>query len=151
MKTGFLTDDELEQLLSRTFSFPSGLDVPPGFSCGVWQRIDAWEARHARKESSRSILGKLLSHPMRNGEPVAVLAGTLLFSAVFIALFMFGAYLTATQSPLFMKAVQLILGPNIDELRSAIVLAGFVSVGALIVSSLALSERLFGLPMRTAT
>jgi hypothetical protein len=151
MKTQYLTDDELGQLLSRTFSLPHDLDVPPGFLCGVWQRIDAWELQRARKETSRSILGKLLSHPMRNGEPVAVLVGTLLFSVVFIVLFMFGAYLTATQSPLLMKAVQVILGPNLGELRSAIVLAGLVSVGALVVSSLALSERLFGAPARTAT
>jgi len=145
MNTRQMTDDELEQLVSRTLFCPSDLAPPPGFECGVWARIDAWEDSKAREKASRSILSRVMGAQMRNGEPVVVLAGALLFGALFIGLFLAGAYILVTHSSSVLRVVQHFIGPNLGELRSLAILGTLVSVGGLLLGSLALSERLFGL------
>jgi hypothetical protein len=145
MNTRHLTDEELERVLSSTLSCPPDLVPPPGFACGVWERIDAWEAEQERKRASRSILARLMGTRMRNGEPVAVLAAALLFGALFVGLFLIGMYVLAAHSLVIMRVVQVVVGPNLDELRSLLILCTLTAVGGLLLGSLALSERLFGL------
>lgn len=140
-----LTDEELEQLVSKTLCCPSDIVPPAGFECCVWGRIDAWEAEQERKRASRSILARLMGAQMRNGEPVVVLAGALLFGALFIGLFLAGAYMFAAHSSNVLRVVQLFIGPNLGELKSLAILFACVSLGGLLLGSLALSERLFGL------
>ena len=140
-----MTDDEVEQLLSRTLCCPPDLVPPPGFECGIWERIDAWEESKAKEKASRSILARIMGVQMRNGEPVVVLVGALLFGALFIGLFLAGAYVLATHSSMVLRVVQHFIGPNLGELRSLAILGALVSVGGLLLGSLALSERLFGL------
>jgi hypothetical protein len=145
MNTRHLTDEELERILSSTLSCPPDLVPPPGFACSVWEHIDAWEAEQERKRASRSILARLMGTRMRNGEPVAVLAATLLFGALFVGLFLTGTYVLAAHSSVIMRVVQVVVGPNLDELRSLLILCTLTAVGGLLLGSLALSERLFGL------
>jgi len=140
-----MTDDELEQLVARTLRCPPDLVPPPGFECGVWERIDAWEENKAKEKASRSILARILGVQMRNGEPVVVLVGALLFGALFVGLFLAGAYVFAAHSSMVLRVVQHFIGPNLGELRSLAILGALVSVGGLLLGSLALSERLFGL------
>jgi len=140
-----MTDDELEQLVARTLRCPPDLVPPPGFECGVWERIDAWEESKAKERASRSILACILGVQMRNGEPVVVLVGALLFGALFVGLFLAGAYVFAAHSSMVLRVVQHFIGPNLGELRSLAILGALVSVGGLLLGSLALSERLFGL------
>jgi hypothetical protein len=82
---------------------------------------------------------------MRNGEPVAVLAAALLFGALFVGVFLTGMYILAAHSSIIMRVVQAVVGPNLDELRSLLILCTMTAVGGLLLGSLALSERLFGL------
>ncbi len=145
MSTAYLTDDELERLLSRSLSCPPDVVPPPGFACGVWERVDAWEREEELKRSSRSVLSRILGMRMRNGEPVAVLVGALLFATLFVGLFLAGAYMLAAHSSDVLRVVQLFLGPNLDRLKSLAILYVLVSMGGLLLGSLALSERLFGL------
>lgn len=145
MNTRHLTDEELERILSRTLSCPPDLVPPQGFACGVWERIDAWEGEQERKRASRSIFARLMGTRMRNGEPVAVLAAAVLFGALFVGLFLTGAYILATHSSTIMRVAQVVVGPNLDELRSLLILCTLTVVGGLLLGSLALSERLFGL------
>lgn len=145
MNTRQMTDEELEQLVSRTLCCPPDLAPPPGFECGVWERIDAWEDSKAKEKASRSILGRIMGAQMRNGEPVVVLAGALLFGALFVGLFLAGAYILAAHSSSVLRVVQYFIGPNLGELKSLVTLCALVSVGGLLLGSLALSERLFGL------
>lgn len=145
MNIRHLTDEELERILSSTLSCPPDLVPPSGFACGVWERIDAWEAEQERKRASRSILARLMGIRMRNGEPVAVLAAALLFGALFVGLFLTGTYVLAAHSSVIMRVVQVVVGPNLDELRSLLILCTLTVVGGLLLGSLALSERLFGL------
>jgi hypothetical protein len=145
MNTRHLTDEELERMISRTLSCPPDLVPPPGFACGVWNRIDTWEAEQERKRASRSILARLMETHIRNGEPVVVLAAALLFGALFVGLFLTGIYMLAAHSSVILRVVQFVVGPNLDELRSLLILCTLTSVGGLVLGSLALSERLFGL------
>ncbi|MBA4364602.1 MAG: hypothetical protein C0398_01170 [Coprothermobacter sp.] len=145
MNTRHLTDEELERILSSTLSCSPDVVPPSGFACGVWERIDAWEAEQERKRASRSILARLMGTRMRNGEPVAVLAAALLFGALFVGLFLTGTYVLAAHSSVIMRVVQVVVGPNLDELRSLLILCTLTVVGGLLLGSLALSERLFGL------
>ena len=140
-----LTDQELERILASTLSCPPDLVPPPGFACGVWKRIDAWEAEQERKRASRSILARLMEARMKNGEPLAVLAAALPFSALFVGVFLTGIYLLAAHSSIILRVVQSVVGPNLDELRSLLILCTMTAVGGLLLGSLALSERLFGL------
>jgi hypothetical protein len=140
-----LTDQELERILSSALSCPPDLVPPPGFACGVWKRIDAWEGEQERKRASRSIFARLMGAHMRNGEPVAVLAAALLFGALFVGVFLTGMYILAAHSSIIMRVVQAVVGPNLDELRSLLILCTMTAVGGLLLGSLALSERLFGL------
>lgn len=140
-----LTDEELDQLVSETLCCPSDIVPPPGFECCVWQRIDAWEESKAKEKASRSILARFMSSQMRNGEPVVVLAGALLFGALFVGLFLAGAYVFAAHSSSVLRVLQYFIGPNLGELKSIGILCALVSVGGLVLGSLALSERLFGL------
>lgn len=144
MNTRHLTDEELERMIASTITCPPDLVPPPEFSCGVWNRIDAWEAEQERKEASRSVLARLLGTRMSNGEPVAVLAAALLFGALFIGLFLTGTYMLAAHSSVIMRVMQVLVGPNLDELRSLLILCTLTAVGGLLLGSLALSERLFG-------
>lgn len=144
MNTRHLTDEELERMIASTITCPPDLVPPPEFSCGVWNRIDAWEAEQERKEASRSVLARLLGIRMSNGEPVAVLAAALLFGALFIGLFLTGTYMLAAHSSVIMRVMQVLVGPNLDELRSLVILCTLTAVGGLLLGSLALSERLFG-------
>lgn len=145
MNTRQLTDEELEQLVSKTLCCPSDLVPPPGFECCVWERIDTWEVEQERKRASRSILARFMGMHMKNGEPVVVLAGALLFGALFVGLFLTGAYILATHSSVVLRLVQTVVGPNLDELRSLLALCTLTAIGGLLLGSLALSERLFGL------
>jgi len=145
MNTRHLTDEELERILSKALSCPPDLVPPPEFACSVWERIDAWEGEQERKRASRSILARLMGTRMRNGEPVAVLAAALLFGALFVGLFLTGTYILATHSSTIMRVAQVVVGPNLDELRSLLILCTLTAVGGLLLGSLALSERLFGL------
>ncbi len=144
MNNRYLTDEELEHILSSTFSCPPDLVPPPGFACGVWERIDAWEAEQERKRESPSILARLMGTRMKNGEPLVVLAAALLFAALFVGLFLTGTYILAAHSSVIMKVVQVVVGPNLDELRSLLILCTLTAVGGMLLGSLALSERLFG-------
>jgi hypothetical protein len=81
---------------------------------------------------------------MRNGEPVAVLATALLFGALFLGFFLTGAYVLAVHSSVVLRVVQFLVGPNLEELRSLLILCTLTAVGGLLLGSLALSERLFG-------
>lgn len=144
MNTQYLTDEELERMIVSTLSCPPELLPPLGFACGVWDSIDAWEAEQERKRRSRSILVRLMETHMRNGEPVVVLAATLLFGALFVGLFLAGTYMLAAHSSVVLRVVQLLVGPNVDELRSLLILCTVTAVGGLLLGSLALSERLFG-------
>jgi len=144
MNTRYPTDEELERMIANTLSCPPDLVPPPGFACGVWDRIDAWEAEQERKRASRSILARLMETRMRNGEPVIVLAAALLFGALFVGLFLAGTYMLAAHSSAVLRVVQVVVGPNLDELRSLLVLCTLTAVGGLLLGSLALSERLFG-------
>jgi hypothetical protein len=144
MNTRHLTDEELERMIASTITCPPDLVPPPEFSCGVWNRIDAWEAEQERKEASRSVLARLMGTRMSNGEPVAVLAAALLFGALFIGLFLTGTYMLAAHSSVIMRVMQVLVGPNLDELRSLLILCTLTAVGGLLLGSLALSERLFG-------
>lgn len=144
MSTRHLTDQELERMISSTLSCPPDLVPPPGFGCGVWNRIDAWEGEQERKRASRSILARLMGTRMRNGEPVVVLAAALLFGALFVGLFLTGTYMLAVHSSVVLWVVQAVVGPNLDELRSLLILCTLTTVGGLLLGSLALSERLFG-------
>ncbi len=145
MNTRHLTDEELERLIANALSCPPDLVPPPGFACGVWNRIDAWEAEQERKRASRSILARLMGTRMRNGEPVVVLAAALVFGALFVGLFLAGAYMLAAHSSVVLRVVQFVIGPNLDDLRSFLILCTLTVVGGLLLGSLALSERLFGL------
>ncbi|HWQ21480.1 MAG TPA: hypothetical protein VN478_01985 [Clostridia bacterium] len=144
MKTQHLTDEELELILSSTLSCPPELVPPPGLACGVWERIDRWEEEQERRRVSRSILARLMGTRMRNGEPVVVLAGALLFAVLFVGMFLTGTYMIAAHSSVVMRVIQLVVGPNLEDLRSLAVLCTLTSVGGLLLGSLALSERLFG-------
>ena len=144
MSTKRVTDEELERIISSTLSCPPEYIPPPGFACGVWERIDAWEAEQERKKASRSILARLMGARMRNGEPFVVLAATLLFGALFVGIFLTGTYLIAAHSSIVLRVVQLAVGPNLDDLRSLMILCTLTAVGGLLLGSLALSERLFG-------
>src|SRR5450830_1301885 len=144
MNTRYPTDEELERMIANTLSCPPDLVPPPGFVCGVWNRIDAWEAEQERKRASRSILVRLMETRMRNGEPVVVLATSLLFGTLFVGLFLTGAYMLAVHSSVVLRVVQFLVGPNLDELRSLLILSTLMAVGGLLLGSLALSERLFG-------
>jgi hypothetical protein len=145
MSTRHLTDEELERMIASTLSCPPGLVPPRGFARGVWNRIDAWEAEQEQKRASRSILARLMETRMRNGEPVVVLGAALLFGALFVGLFLTGAYMLAAHSSVVLRVVQFVVGPNLDELRSLLILCTLTAVGGLLLGSLALSERLFGL------
>lgn len=145
MNTRHLTDEELERMIASTLSCPPDLVPPPGFACGVWDRIDAWEEEQERKRASRSILACVMETHMRNGEPVVVLAAALLFGALFVGLFLAGTYMLAAHSSVVLRVVQFIVGPNLDELRSLLILCTLTAVGGLLLGSLALSEHLFGL------
>jgi hypothetical protein len=144
MNTRHLTDEEVERMIVSTLSCPPGLIPPPGFACGVWNRVDMWEAEQGRKKASRSILARLMETRMRNGEPVAVLTAALLFGALFVGLFLTGAYMLAAHSSVVLRVVQFLVGPNLDDLRSLLILSTLMAVGGLLLGSLALSERLFG-------
>lgn len=145
MNKRHLTDQELERILSSALSCPPDLVPPPGFACGVWERIDAWEREQERKRASRSIFARLMGAHLRNGEPVAVLAAALLFGALFVGVFLTGTYILAAHSSIIMRVAQAVVGPNLDELRSLLILCTMTAVGGLLLGSLALSERLFGL------
>jgi hypothetical protein len=54
-------------------------------------------------------------------------------------------YILAAHSSIIMRVVQAVVGPNLDELRSLLILCTMTAVGGLLLGSLALSERLFGL------
>lgn len=144
MNTRHLTEEEVERMIFSALSCPPDLIPPPEFACGVWERIDAWEEEQERKRVSRSILARFMETRMRNGEPVIVLAAALLFGALFVGLFLTGSYLLAAHSSVFLRVVQVVVGPNLDELRSLLVLCTFTAMGGLLLGSLALSERLFG-------
>ena len=144
MSTRHLTEEELEPILSSTLLCPPELVPPPGFACGVWERIDAWEAEQERARASRSILARLMGTRMKNGEPLVVLAAALLFGALFVGLFLTGMYLIAAHSSIVMRVVQLVVGPDLGDLRSLMILFMLTAVGGLLLGSLALSERLFG-------
>ncbi|MHB8106663.1 MAG: hypothetical protein ACYDH4_04445 [Candidatus Cryosericum sp.] len=144
MSAQHLTEEELEPILSSTLSCPPEVVAPAGFSCGVWERIDAWEAEQEKAMGSRSILARLMGTRMRNGEPVVVLAAALLFGALFVGLFLTGMYLVAAQSSIFMRVVQIVLGPDLGDLRSLMILFTLTALGGLLLVSLALSEHLFG-------
>ena len=94
--------------------------------------------------ASRSILARLMGTRMRNGEPVAVLAAALLFGTLFVGLFLTGTYMLAAYSSVVLRVVQLLVGPNLGQLRSLLILCTLTAVGGLLLGSLALSERLFG-------
>ncbi len=145
MNTRQMTDEDLERLISRTLCCPPDLVPPPGFECGVWKRIDAWEDGKIEEKASQSILASIMGAQMRNGEPVVVLAGALLFGVLFIGLFLAGAYLLALHSSAVLRVLQFVIGPNLGELKSLAILSAVVSVGGLLLGGLALSERLFGL------
>jgi len=70
--------------------------------------------------------------------------GAALFAAFFVGLFLAGGYVLAVNSATILRCVQFLVGPDLDQLRSLLVLGGIVAVGTLILGSLALSERLFG-------
>jgi hypothetical protein len=144
MSTRYLTDEEVERMIASTLSCPPDLVPPPGFACGVWNRVDVWEAEQERKKASRSILARLMGTRMRNGEPVAVLAAALLFGILFVGLFLTGTYMLAVYSSVVLRVVQLLVGPNLGQLRSLLILCMLTAVGGLLLGSLALSERLFG-------
>jgi len=144
VSTRHLTDEEVERMIASTLSCPPDLVPPPGLACGVWNCIDVWEAEQERKKASRSILVRLMKTHLRNGEPVAVLAAALLFGALFVGLFLTGAYMLAAHSSLVLRVVEFLVGPNLDELRSLLILCTLTAVGGLLLGSLALSERLFG-------
>src|SRR5450756_2826883 len=92
MSTRHLTDEEMERMIASTLSCPPDLVPSPEFACGVWNRIDVWEAAQEREKASRSILARLMETRMRNGEPVVVLVAALLFGALFVGIFLTGAY-----------------------------------------------------------
>src|SRR5664280_1184574 len=144
MSTRYLTDEEVERMIGSTLSCPRDLVPPPGFACGVWERIDAWEAEQERARASRSILARLMGTRMKNGEPLVVLAAALLFGSLFVGLFLTGMYVIAAHSSIVMRVVQLVVGPNLGDLRSLMILFMLTAVGGLLLGSLALSERLFG-------
>ena len=140
-----LTDEEVERMIASTLSCPPALVPPPGFASGVWNRVDAWETEQELKKASRSILAQLMETRMRNGEPVAVLAAALLFGALFVGIFLTGFYMLAAHSSVVLRVVQFLVGPNLDQLRSLLILCTLTAVGGLLLGSLALSEHLFGL------
>jgi len=144
MSTRHLTDEEMERMIASTLSCPPDLVPSPGFACGVWNRIDVWEAAQEREKASRSILARLMETRMRNGEPVVVLVAALLFGALFVGIFLTGAYMLVVHSSVVLRVVQFLVGPNLDELRSLLILCTLTAVGGLLLGSLALSERLFG-------
>jgi hypothetical protein len=150
MSTLHLTDEELERLLSKSLSCPPDIAPPTRLVCGVWERIDAWEENEERAKSSQSVLARIMGTRMRNGEPVVVLAGALLFGALFVGLFLAGAYLFAAHSSTVLRVLQYFIGPNLGELKSLVILCALVSVGGMLLGSLALSERLFGLSAGSA-
>jgi hypothetical protein len=150
MSTLHMTDEELERLLSKSLSCPPDIAPPPGFACGVWERIDAWEETREKEKASRSIMARIMGTRMTNGEPVAVLVGALLFGALFVGLFLAGGYLFAAHSSIVLRVLQFFIGPNLGELKSLAILGALVSVGGMLLGSLALSERLFGLGAASA-
>jgi hypothetical protein len=81
---------------------------------------------------------------MKNGEPLVVLAAALAFSALFVGVFLTGVYMLAVYSPVVLRVVQSVVGPNLGELRSWLILCTLTTIGGLLLGSLALSERLFG-------
>jgi uncharacterized MAPEG superfamily protein len=81
---------------------------------------------------------------MSNGEPVLVLVAALFFGVLSVGLFLTVAYLLAAHSFVFLRVVQLFIGPNVAQLRSLVLFLGLMGAGMLLLSSLALSERLFG-------
>jgi hypothetical protein len=144
MSTRYLTDEEVERMIASTLSCPPDLVPPLGFACGVWNRVDVWEAEQERKKASRSILARLMGTRMKNGEPLVVLAAALLFGALFVGFFLTGMYLVVAHLSIAMRVVQLVVGPNLGDLRSLMILFTLTAVGGLLLGSLALSERLFG-------
>jgi len=139
MKSRTMTDEELEGLLAATLSCPLELMPPPELSHDIWERIDAWE-----DAKGRSLLARFLDRRMSNGEPVLVLVAALFFGVLSVGLFLAAAYLLAVHSFVFLRVVQLFIGPNVAELRSLVLFLGLMGAGMLLLSSLALSERLFG-------
>jgi len=138
-----MTDEELDILLAKSLSYPRDIVPPADLTIGVMKRIDAWEESR-RASPATSVLARIMAARMRNGEPVAVLMGAALFAAFFVGLFLAGGYVLAVNSATILRCVQFLVGPDLDQLRSLLVLGGIVAVGTLILGSLALSERLFG-------
>lgn len=143
MNRARMTDEELDVLLAKSLSYPRDIVPPADLTIGVMKRIDAWEESR-RASPATSVLARIMAARMRNGEPVAVLMGAALFAAFFVGLFLAGGYVLAVNSATILRCVQFLVGPDLDQLRSLLVLGGIVAVGTLILGSLALSERLFG-------
>ncbi len=143
MNRARMTDEELDILLAKSLSYPRDIVPPADLTIGVMKRIDAWEESR-RASPATSVLARIMAARMRNGEPVAVLMGAALFAAFFVGLFLAGGYVLAVNSATILRCVQFLVGPDLDQLRSLLVLGGIVAVGTLILGSLALSERLFG-------
>lgn len=134
-----MTDEEFEGLVARALSCPSELVPQPEFSQDVWRRIDAWE-----EQKGRSLLIRFLDRRMRNGEPVLVLVAAMFFGVLSVSLFLAGTYVLAAHSFIFLRVAQLFIGPNVAQFRSLMLFVGLMGAGILLLSSLALSERLFG-------
>lgn len=140
MSTAHMTDTEFEDLLAKSLSAPAEVTPSPELAAQVWHRIDAWEAE-ARPEG---ILTRLLNARLRNGERVLVLLGALLFGTLFVGAFLTGSYYLLLRHPLLMlRLVQIVLGPNVQELHSLTLLGSILAIGGLLLGGLALSERLF--------
>lgn len=138
-----MTDEELDVLLAKSLSYPRDIIPPADLTTCVMKRIDAWE-EDRRVSPATSVLARIMAVRMRNGEPVAVLMGAVLFAAFFVGLFLAGGYVLAVNSATILRFVQFLVGPDLDRLGSIFVVVGIVAVGTLILGSLALSERLFG-------
>lgn len=134
-----ITDEELEKLVAEALACPVDIAPPPEFSRSVWRRIDAWEG-----EKECSLLARFLGRRMWNGEPVVVLAAALGFGALFMGLFLAGAYAVATHSSEFLRVFQVFIGPNVARLRLGVQLAALGGAGGMMLGGLALSEQLFG-------
>ncbi|MCE5193157.1 MAG: hypothetical protein ABFD13_03280 [Candidatus Cryosericum sp.] len=134
-----MTDEELERMVSAALSCRPDIVPPPDFSREVWRRIDAWE-----EDRRRSLLAGFLARRMRNGEPVVVLVGALAFGVLFTGVFLAGAYLFAAHSFVFLKVLQLFMGPNVVQVKSVALFFTLMGMSGALLGSLALSEHLFG-------
>jgi len=70
--------------------------------------------------------------------------GALAFGVLFTGVFLAGAYLFAAHSFVFLKVLQLFMGPNVVQLKSVALFFTLMGISGALLGSLALSEHLLG-------